>query len=174
MIEVAGLPIEGVRVGVMRPGSERSDWCNHRLCRRVVGTGFDRVDRIFLGIGVQVAHDQEVGVAAAGRVGGKPVDQGLRGGLRVGCSSLAVAEIRITDIDTVRAFGFEVIDHHREARASGIDLEGLRQRRTILGIDEAGSMPRSRSLEVADRGNHGRSVDQPTLIASVPMVPVLM
>ena len=43
----------------------------------VIGAGLDLIDRIFHGIGVQVAHDQEVGVAAAGRVGGQPVHQGL-------------------------------------------------------------------------------------------------
>lgn len=40
--------------------------------------GPDRVDRVFLGVGVQIAHDQEVRVAAGGWIGGQPVDQRSR------------------------------------------------------------------------------------------------
>jgi hypothetical protein len=43
----------------------------------VIGTGDGRNDRIFLGVGIQVADDQNVGVIAAGGIGGQPVDQRL-------------------------------------------------------------------------------------------------
>ena len=104
----------------------------------VIGTGFDLINSIFLGIGVQIAHDDEVRVATAGRVGGEPIHQGFRrGAAGLAAIALTVAKVRVAHIITSRTFRFEVVDNHGEARAGGIDFEGLRQRWAALGVDEA-------------------------------------
>ena len=90
VIEIPGLPVERIRVGV--GALELADQVGVIIARTrgVIRTGFDRVDRIFLSVGVQVAHDQEVRVAAAGRVGGEPVYQRLCGQrTRASCSCLS-------------------------------------------------------------------------------------
>ena len=102
MVEVAGLPVEDVRVGVGAQVLRDQVRVVVAGAGRVVGAGPDRVDRILLRVRVQVADDQEVGVAAAGRVGREPVDQRLGGGLaREVAVALAVAGVGIADVVAV-------------------------------------------------------------------------
>ena len=86
-----------------------------------------------------VADDQVVCIAAAGRVGRQPVDQRLSR-QRAGHVTVAgaVAQVEIAQVVAIRAFRFQVVDDHREDAASAVVHVGLRQRRTVLGIDEVG------------------------------------
>ena len=84
MVEIARLPIERVRVGV-RPQEVR-DEVGVVVSRAggVVGTRLDGVDRVLHRVRVEVAQDQEVGIAAPGRIGREPVHERL-GGQPCGC-----------------------------------------------------------------------------------------
>ena len=151
MVEITSLPIEGVRVGI--GAVEVRDEVGEIVAGSsgIIGTGLDLINRIFLGIGVQIAHDEEVGVAATGWVGGKPIHQGFCGGSAgLAAIALTITKIRVADIVTVGTLGFEVIDHHGKARASGIDFKGLRQGRAALGINKAWIDSRGQQLEISD------------------------
>src|SRR4030095_14520770 len=108
----------------------------------------------------QVPDDEEVRVAAAGWIGGEPVDKGLsRGPASLATISLTIAKIRVSNIITVGALRFQVIDYDCKACASGIDLKGLRQRWTALGINEARVHSCGKQLEISDRCDNRRPID---------------
>ena len=73
MIEITSLSIEGVGVGILV--LEVVDQVGVIIARAggIIGARQDLSDRIFHGIGVQVAHDDKVRVAAASWIGGEPV-----------------------------------------------------------------------------------------------------
>ena len=130
MIQIAKETVKGVGIGIV--AQELVDQIG-------VAAILERRDRIFLGISIEITDDQEVGVAAAGRIGRQPVDE------RGGCFgagdvtvALAVAGVGIADIVTIRAFGFEVIDRYREFGAVAVLLESLRLGRAIFGVEEIG------------------------------------
>ena len=106
VVEVAGLAVEDVRV---RGQAAR---LTHEV--RVAVRG-DPVDRILEGVRVEVADEQEVGVAAAGRVGGEPVDERL-GGVRAGDVAVAraIAGVGVADRVAVGALRLEVVDDDRQ------------------------------------------------------------
>ena len=49
----------------------------------------------------------------------------------------AVTQIWIAYIVTIRALGFEVVNHYGKNAAGSIVLEGLGQGRAVLGVEEA-------------------------------------
>src|SRR5215216_2433232 len=97
MVEVAGLSIKGIRVSIW--SVEMRDKVGVIIARpsSIIGALLNCRDRIFHGIGVQVTHDQEIGVTAAGRIRCYPIHQGPRG---IGASAitvtLSIASIRVT------------------------------------------------------------------------------
>ncbi len=122
MVEITGLPIERVRVsiGALEVGDQVGVVVG--CASDVIRTGFDGVDGIFHCVGVEVAHDDEVRIAAAGGIGCQPIDQSLGcQGTRSAAVALAVTQIRVANVIAVRTFGFEVIDRHSEAPAGSID-----------------------------------------------------
>ena len=73
-----------------------------------------------------------------GRVGGEPVHNGLRGGFAgLVAVALTIAKIRVANVGAGGAFGFEVVDDNREARAGGDLFEGLSERRAAFAVVEA-------------------------------------
>ena len=77
VIEITSLPIEGVRV--CKRTVEVCDEVGEIIggSDSIIRASLDLIDRVFHGIGVQVTYDEEVRVAAACWVGGKPIDQGF-------------------------------------------------------------------------------------------------
>src|SRR5262245_33683556 len=101
MVKITRLTIKGVGVG--KGPMEMSNQVGEIVASAdgVIRTGFDFINRIFLGVGIQIAHDDEVGVAATGWIGGKPVYQGFCGGAAgLATIALTVAQIRVADIIT--------------------------------------------------------------------------
>ena len=97
-------------------------------------------------------------------IGRQPVDERLRGRLAGQVAvALAVAQVGVADVVAVGALRLEVVDDDREAGAGRVDLEGLGQRRAVLGVDEARVDRSSRGSGSADRGDDGRAVDHADL-----------
>ena len=108
VVEIAGLPIIDVRVGV---GPDEG------LDQVGVARVFDGGDGVFQSIRVQVADDEEVGVAAAGGVCRQPIDQ-RSGGVGAGLATvaLAIAHVRVSHVIARGALRFQVADHGCEPR----------------------------------------------------------
>jgi hypothetical protein len=67
-----------------------------------------------------------------------------------------------------------VVHHHGEPLAGGVLLEGLDEHRAVPVVQEPGVVAAVDDLEPADRGDRSRLVDEATLMASVPIMPVSM
>jgi len=90
MVKRPGFPFEDVGVGA---GPDE------RLDEVGVAGVFERRDRIFQRVGVQVAQDQEIGVGALGGICRQPAREGLGGsGAGSVAVALAVAGVRIERI----------------------------------------------------------------------------
>ena len=128
IIQRTYLPIEHVRVGVCQTVA--------LVC---VARAGDDANRIFHRVGIQIAHDEEVAVAAAGGVRGQPVDQRRGGvGARDVAVALPVAQIRVAHVGTGRTFGFEVVYHDGKRLAAAVLAEGLSQSRPVFRVQEEG------------------------------------
>src|SRR5215207_666786 len=96
MVQITSLSIESIGVGV---GS--LELCNEireiiTCTNNIIGAGFDLIDCIFHGVGVQVAHDDEIGIAAASWICGKPIDQCFcRGSACLAAVALTIIKIRV-------------------------------------------------------------------------------
>src|SRR5215212_3267409 len=79
MIKITCLPVKRIRVGkrtmIVKDQVGKVVACSGG----VIGTSFNGSDGSFLGIRVEVAHDEEVGVTTAGWVCCQPIDQCLCG-----------------------------------------------------------------------------------------------
>src|SRR5574341_1183294 len=73
MVKISRLPIEYVGVGIGPLEVRNQVGVIVARAGGVVRTSLDSVNRVLLGVRVQVPHDQEVRVAAASRVGRQPV-----------------------------------------------------------------------------------------------------
>ena len=155
MVQRAGLGREDVGIGV---GADKE--------RLQVGvtTCLQRGHRVFLGVGVQVAHDHEVRIARACGIAQRPVDQ------RIGCggagqvpAALAVALVGVQSAGAGAAFGLEMVDDDREAAVGGDLLEGLGQRGPVQAGIEVRIDQAVKDGEVAHRLHHARLVDDTNL-----------
>jgi hypothetical protein len=111
VVEVAELAVEHERVGEL--ALERA----HEVG---VSAGQERVDRVFLVVGVEVAVDEKVVVAAAGGIAGQPVDERLGGGCaREVAVARAVSRVGLADVVAVRTLGHEVSASYSSLPVSG-------------------------------------------------------
>ncbi len=148
VVEVAPLAVEDVRVGVPSTKS---------LTRFVKPAVVEDRDRVLLGVGVQVAEDQNVRVADAGRVGGEPVTGDGGVGAHGVAVALAVAGVRGV---ACAALALQVVDVDDEAGPVDF-LERLRKRRPvsrcrIAGVDERKGVERAR---LANRQERARAIE---------------
>jgi hypothetical protein len=83
MVEVTCLPIEDIRVGCL--AQEVVDQVRVIIAgaRGIIRTQPDRIDRVFLVVGVQIANDEEVFITAAGWVTREPSTRASAAALRV-------------------------------------------------------------------------------------------
>jgi hypothetical protein len=128
MIEVAELPVKDITVGT---------WAAKLRYQIGVASILQGNNRVFPGIGIQVADNEHVSVAAAGGIGRQPVGQGLSSQR---ARAVAVALTRggiVIASTTARALALEVIDHHGEACPAGYFFKRLSQRRAVAGVNEA-------------------------------------
>ena len=89
-------------------------------------------DRLFLGIGVQVADDEHVGVTTLVDDGGDKTQQGVGLVDTLGVvAALAIQLIRVGAGGVGAALGLEVVDHDRKATTIG-GFKELRNRRAIV------------------------------------------
>ena len=130
----------------------------------IIRTGFDFVDRIFLGIGVQIAHDDEVGVAAAGRVGGEPVHQGFRRG----AAGLAAVALTVPRSGSPTSRQSEPLDLRwltttvKRAPVALTSKVCASDGRFLVSM-KRGSTAEVEQFEIADRGDDGGTVDHADL-----------
>ena len=97
VIEIARFGKEVERVSAVRKAR-----AGKRLDEVEVAGRLDRGNRVFHGVCIQVAEDQGIVGAAAGRVRGEPVDQCYGGfGTHAVAVTLAVVEVGITNIVAV-------------------------------------------------------------------------
>src|SRR5215203_3731804 len=137
VVEVARHPVEHVRVRVWAEVAGDEVRPVVPGAGGVVGAALDRADRVLLRVRVEVAHDQEVRVAAAGRVGLQPVDERLcRLAACAVAVALAVARVRVADVVAVGALRLQVVDDDREAGPVLERLERLSERGAALRVDE--------------------------------------
>ena len=88
-------------------------------------------------IGIQIAHDEIVGITARRRVERNPVrDRRCRIAARQIAIALAVTRVRISSTVTTRAFRFQVIDYYCQYRAIRVLYERLRERRPTAIVIE--------------------------------------
>src|SRR5215213_3420990 len=162
MIEVTCLPVK--RIGVRKGAMILSDEVDEVIAcsNGIIGTSLDLINGVFLGIRVQVTHDQEVRVATTCRICGKPVNQGLCcSSTSLAAIALSITEIRVTNIGTGRTFGFEVVDGYRETSASRNYFKCLGKDWTTPGIDKAWVYSCCQNFENTNWSNNSRFVDKP-------------
>ena len=127
--------VERTRLGIEQ---ERIGICLRAEQARQSGT-LKSGQRVLARIRVQVADDQNVGVAAAGRVARDPVCQCRRStGARQVAVTLAVAEIRVTVGLTGGPLGLEVVNDDCQFCCCFVDRKGMCERGSIARIIEPG------------------------------------
>src|SRR5215207_3215080 len=162
MIEVTRLPVK--RIGVRKGAMILSDEVDEVIAcsNGIIGTSLDLINGVFLGVRVQVTHDQEVRVATTCRIGGKPVDQGLCcSSTSLAAIALSITEIRVANIGTGGTLGFEVVNGYRETGASRNYFKCLGKDWTTPGIDKAWVHRGCQNFESTHWCNHSRFIDQP-------------
>jgi hypothetical protein len=159
LIEIPGLSVE--HVGVRKASLVVIDEVRVVVdgSRSIVGADLDGRDGIFARVRIQIADDQEVGVAARRGIGRDPVDESSGGSLAGDVAvPLSIPHIRIADVLTIGTLRLEVVDDHREARTAREILEGLGKRWSILRIQETGR--RSSRASRSPIGTTRRLVDE--------------
>ena len=120
VVEIPPLPVKdkGVSVRPAKVGDQVG-----------ISGAFQSRDRILFGIGVQVAHEEDVGIADAGRIRRQPGREFIG---RVKADAVAVA-LAIAGIRCVTgtALALQVVGHGHKLFAAGVVLPGLGQRRAV-------------------------------------------
>ncbi len=124
MVEVAPLAVE--RVGVGLGAVEALDEVG-------VALRLQQRDRVLLGVGVEVAEDQDVGVAGARRVLCQPVGEQAADLCAHGVA-VAPGRRRCVGLVARAALALEVVGHPDEDAARDVVAEGLRERRTVARV----------------------------------------
>jgi hypothetical protein len=160
MVEAAGLSVEDEAVGA------GADEPMHEVLvvvggsRDVVGAGLDRAHRILEAVAVQIADDQDVGVAASGRIRREPVDESLGTARpRPIAAPLSIALIAIPDVVAGRALRLQMDEGERELLSGRVCDERLREDRAIARVEKARIDLRIEDPEGTDR-RHGRRSKQ--------------
>src|SRR5690606_9921116 len=92
--------------------------------------------RVLQRVGVEVADEQVVEVAGAGRIGSEPIDHHVhRSQARGAAVALQIAPVEVADVGTGAALALEVTDDDREALA-GTSSERLRQSSAVVVVAE--------------------------------------
>ena len=165
MVEPAGRAIEYIRVA---EAAEAPDLIDEAIAG-------EREDRVFLGVGVEVA-DQQCVVAARHRLPLRRVAAqavGLLGAQQVP-AALAVAGVVVARVvggtrAGATALALEVVDEQREALAIG-KAEGLRQRRAVVdrvGVAVGSARGAQPGRLVDDGGADGVSAGASMLVVMV-------